>query len=261
MKKYTLALLLLILVLALTLTGCGKSRDEVLSGFNELIGMETTDTETASAKLADIESYLDKNLKYVDEEDADYMVFSYMEEAYITDSEHVVYADVSERYGKHLSDLFNAQLALEILDEEGPLTNREEGGKLNYDWNEIAKRALLTEDIVSEYKEEINSQEYAYMKEHILWHYKYYINLMLMGTSGNPLFSYETGEFDENASEAYTASMQANPDTTVAWALNEYFTYLDSTRYKLDYEDPQESKIYYDTCNYIVSEAGKRVFQ
>lgn len=261
MKKYKIVLLVCVLTVVLAFAGCGKSRDKVMSGFNDIISMEAADTEAFTKKLADIEAYLDANLKYVEAADADYMVFSYMEEAYLKDSEYIVYRDVAERYGEYLSDMLNAQLEMEILEEESPLTNPEEGGKLNHDWSEIAARALLAEDIISDYKEQLNSTEYTDMKEHMLWHYKYYVNLMLLGTSSNPLFSYETGEFDENALDIYTASMQTNAKTTVAWALNEYFTYLDSTDYKLDYENSEESKIYYDTCNYIVAEAGKRVFQ
>ncbi len=261
MKKHIIGLLVCILAMALIITGCGKSRDDVISGFNDILGKEAAEFDNVSEKLEALENYLDKNLKYVGKEDADYMVFNYIEEAYVQDNEYIVYSDIAERYGKYLTDMFNAQIEMEILEDESPITNQEDGGKLNYDWSEITARALLTEDIISEYKEKINSQEYEYMKEHILWHYKYYINLMLMGTSSNPLFSYETGEFDENAEAMYTSSMQSNTDTVVAWALNEYFTYLDSTDYKLDYENTQESKIYYNTCNYIVAEAGKRVFQ
>ena len=99
------------------------------------------------------------------------------------------------------------------------------------------------------------------MQEHVLWHFKYYMNILLIGTSSNPLFSYETGEFDENAEVMYTTVAQENPDTVTAWALNEFFTYLDSMGYSLNYKNAGESKIYYDTCTYIVNEAGKRVFQ
>jgi molybdopterin biosynthesis enzyme len=50
-------------------------------------------------------------------------------------------------------------------------------------------------------------------------------------------------------------------DSTTAWALTEYFSYLDSIRYSLDFNDKSSSKVFFDTCDWLVSESGKRVFQ
>ncbi|MBQ3122599.1 MAG: hypothetical protein IJC14_00415 [Firmicutes bacterium] len=257
-KIKTVSVVLVLILLMSVFTACGKSREEVLAGFNELIPVESVaDKEEGHRILSEMESYLDSNLRYVDDEDADYMFFNYLEEAFRIDNEYISYAEVTERYGNYLSDLMNALLVIEIEDEINPLTEGE--GVLRCDWNEVAQRALLAESVISEHRETIDSDAYAYLKEHILWHYEYYINLMLMGTSNNPVFAYQTGEFDENASAMYESTAQENPETVVAWAINEYFTYLDSVDYKLDYNDAKESKVFYDTCSYIKTEAGKRV--
>ena len=86
---------LLMVLLMVTLSGCGKSNDEILAGFNQLIPAETvTDKEEGLSVISGIEEYLDANLKHADEEYADYMFFVYLEEAYKIDSEYVIYRDV-----------------------------------------------------------------------------------------------------------------------------------------------------------------------
>ena len=75
------------------------------------------------------------------------------------------------------------------------------------------------------------------------------------------IFDSETHLFSSDAQNAYTVLAQANPNSVTAYAVNEFFNYLASIDYELDLRDANSGKIYYDTCRYIVEEAGKRLYQ
>jgi hypothetical protein len=94
-----------------------------------------------------------------------------------------------------------------------------------------------------------------------MWLYTTHLNAILMGTTNSPIFDYSSKEFSPGAKAAYEAFAKANPDTTLTWVLKEYFTYLDSIDYKLDFNDSTMSKVFFNTCDWLVSEAEKRVME
>ncbi|HAF60171.1 MAG TPA: hypothetical protein DCK81_03410 [Clostridiales bacterium UBA9856] len=66
-------------------------------------------------------------------------------------------------------------------------------------------------------------------------------------------------EFSEPAKTAYQNFMLSEPAAVLTWVLKEYFTYLNSIDYTLDFNDSTMSKVFFDTCDWLVSEAEKRV--
>ena len=94
-----------------------------------------------------------------------------------------------------------------------------------------------------------------------MWLYKSYLNSLLMGATNTPIFNYSTQEFSEEAKQAYISFITSHPDSTITWMLKEYFTYLNSIDYKLNFNDSTMSKVFFDTCDWLVSEAEKRVLE
>jgi hypothetical protein len=84
---------------------------------------------------------------------------------------------------------------------------------------------------------------------------------MVMGSNNTPIFDYKTYGFSKDAKSAYMEFINRHPDSVTAWALTEYFTYLNSINYSMNYNDKVSSKMFFDTCDWLVSESGKRVYQ
>jgi hypothetical protein len=84
---------------------------------------------------------------------------------------------------------------------------------------------------------------------------------MLLGMNNTPIFDYETQKFSEEAKTAYVEFIKANPDAVTSWMLLEYLSYLDGTGYIMDYNNEAQSKAFFDTCTWLVSEAGKKVLE
>jgi hypothetical protein len=120
-------------------------------------------------------------------------------------------------------------------------------------WGELANRTLATEVFVEKYKNDYNTIE------DWIFIYQNYINTLLMGIDNTPMFGILDNEFSADAKEQYIDFINNNPDSLTAYILTEYITYLESINYILDYANEEQSKIYFDTCTWLVSEAGKRV--
>ena len=82
---------------------------------------------------------------------------------------------------------------------------------------------------------------------------------IIKASSEIELFDYETKTFSEDARAAYVDYMRAHPDTALTEVLKEYFSYLASINFILDYNDKTMSKVFFDTCDYLVSIAEKKV--
>lgn len=122
-------------------------------------------------------------------------------------------------------------------------------------WGDLANRTLATEKFVQKYKKDYNTLEDG------TFMYQNYINTLLVGVDNTPVFGALDNQFSSDVKEQYIAFINSNPDTVTAYILTEYITYLDSINYKLDYANEEQSKIYFDTCTWLVSEAGKRVIE
>ena len=120
-------------------------------------------------------------------------------------------------------------------------------------WGQLAERALKAEEYVKKYKDDPNTAQDG------IFMYQSYINIMLLGIDNTPIFDFASSEFSKDAKADYVDFINKNPDSVTANILTEYITYLASINYKIDFNNEQQSKVYFDTCKWLVSEAGKRV--
>lgn len=164
----------------------------------------------------------------------------------------VDYNSLLARYGEYLSDPLYRLYDLYAEGVQRPMT---ENAVLIIGYPEILERADRIETLLSDYP------GYELIKTDGIWLYTTYVNTILMGTTNTPIFDYKTKAFSVDAEEAYKDYMRANPDTILTEVLNEYFAYLTSIDFTLDYNDKTMSKVFFDTCDYLVSIAEKRVSQ
>lgn len=251
-RKRVIAVLLTACMLLAGMAGC-TSKEDIANEFAKLVSEEPTKENVAAAK-----DYFRKHIGSVDSIDADYMVQLIEDFTYRYDSEAMDYSDFAEKYKTHMSETLYEFYLLKAAEQKDPAAA---DGALRSDFGEIMERALELERFIKEEKETLNNMYYTPAKEDAVWMYEYYINLMLKGSTLNPTFAYETGEFTQTARDAYAALANKNADTVTAWAVNEFFVYLESVNYHLNYENTAETKVYYDTCTYIVATAGKKVHE
>ncbi|GAB1476261.1 hypothetical protein MASR2M70_10950 [Bacillota bacterium] len=293
------AVLFISIIILLSLSGCRGDKNEILMKYGLLIGgaadgesigaaaeflddnISEVDRKTATEMVIEYREYLynyiiqnkDKTIiqelgVYLDEKTGR------IDEEKIKGSAHKPYYDLiksgslmitiyegmpvlridhnmlTEKYGEYISDSTMGLYSLcETLIEE-PTT---ENAGLNVDWNELLRRTYEAERLIKKYPEDEATAEEAN------WIYTSHINSVLMGATNTPIFSYETKEFSASAQKAYRAFILSEPDSVLTWVLNEYFDYLDSIDYTLDFNDSTASKIFFDTCDWLVSEAEKRV--
>ncbi|MCI8631040.1 MAG: hypothetical protein HFG67_02045, partial [Firmicutes bacterium] len=241
MKKFKLKLVaVLIAVLAcLGIAACTDSK-EIMNDYIDIISQEAETDQALKEILAEAEDYMASNMSKLEKEDADYMVYLYMDKAQLVIGEDTEkFESLVNDYGVYLSDTMNDVLAIELNELRQPLpdfANNEQGDNEAF-WREAMERALAVEETVNNHKETLTSAEYEYIKTEIVWRYKYYINYMLIGSPDRLLFDSETHMFDDDAMNVYSELAQANPDTVSAYAVNEFFNYLASIRYELDLRD------------------------
>jgi hypothetical protein len=164
----------------------------------------------------------------------------------------VDYTKLLKKYGEHISDSIYRLYELNADITERPMT---ENASLLISWEELLDRAFRAESLINDYPED------EIIRENVMWLYKSYLNSLLMGATNTPIFNYSTQEFSEEAKQAYISFITSHPDSTITWMLKEYFTYLNSIDYKLNFNDSTMSKVFFDTCDWLVSEAEKRVLE
>lgn len=244
-KVITLSVIAL-LVLSF-LTGCRTNQVEIQKNFNKMIEKSATQD-----RINDAEDYVNKFISKLDKENASLMLVDF--EGYVLgfNTNGIDYSQWIEKYGKKIDPALVELYEFKVREQEAPMAKE---ATLKIGWGDIANRALELENYIADNK---NNE---LVKEDADWMYENYINTMVMGTNGTPIFDYKTSEFSNNARNAYAAFINKYPDSTVSWVLREYFSYLNSINYTLDYNDKVSSKSFFDTCNWLVSESGKRVFQ
>ena len=240
-----------------------------MADYTEIFASEPETDEEFQEMLGNAEAYIDANIAKVDAEDADYMLYLYTNTArMIVEEEDEKLEGLLERYGNRLTDMMRTFMELELEEIQDPVSampsEKGSDGSSGEEmfFREAMERALKVEALVRENRETISSKTYEYLKPTVTWQYEYYINYMLLGTADAPVFGTEDHLFKETAKAIYTELAQAEPDTTTAWAVNEYFNYLESVDFRLDYkQDADAAKVYYDTCSYIVDKAGKLLYE
>lgn len=248
MKKFLILIFTIMMVGMMAFTGCsGDKPVKVLENFLTML-----ETPATVERIEEAQEFLDANLKYMDEEDADYMLGELQNYAFAFDTNALDYSDLAQRYQKHISAALYDLYILMAEEQDKPSVI---DATLQISWRALCERALQLEAYITENK------DYLPTKEEAVWMYETAINSMLIGATKSPIFSYETEEFSQDAYDTFVAVAAENPDTTVAWVIEEYFNYLESVNYTLNHKDTDENNAFFDTCSHLVSEAGKRVYQ
>lgn len=232
-------------VLLVMLSGCSYDQAIIQAEFLEMLE-EPAEIESIAA----VGFFLDKNLGKMETNDADQMVIAYEDYIFTFNNESLEYRTFLEQFKKYISQPLSELYQIKIEEQENPIAVNT---VLQMSWRQITDRAMRLELFIKE-----NSKN-EQIKEEAKSIYEYYINAILMGTTGTPIFSYQDGMFSEDAKNAYIGFSSEYPDTLITTIFNEYFSYLESINFKLNYKNTTEVKIFYDTCTYLVSEAGKRV--
>lgn len=246
MRKTLIVLIVFILAVG-TFTGCGADETKIQKDFLVML-----DEPASKENIKKISEYLDKYLSRIDIEYASNMVVEYEEYILSLDNESIDYDFWANKYEKDVYPALTSLYRIKASEQKNPMTK---DAVLLVTWAELAQRALEMESLINQFKDE------NIIKENATWMFENYINTMIMGTNGTPVFNYKTYEFSVDAKNAYIAFINKNPETTTTWVLIEYFSYLESTGYTMDYNDKVSSKSFFDTSDWLVSEAGKRVYQ
>lgn len=229
------------------LTGCRPDQKTIQQDFLTIL-----DQPASEETIQEASDFLDQHLPKMDEENASQMVHQY--EHYILgyDQKGVNYDAWLKKYDSNIAPALTGFYEMMLREQNVPMA---EDTVLKLSWDELAQRTYEIEQLIKE------NRDYSLIKEDLSWIYAYYMNAMLMGTNGTPIFDYRTHDFSDSARSAYAVFIDKYPDSTVAWTLTEYFTYLNSIQFTMDFNDKTASKLFFDTCDWLVTESGKRVFQ
>lgn len=245
--KWSLTIILILLLIFGALTGCGPDQKKIQEDFIAILEQPASEETIKEAT-----DYLDKYLPKMDEDNASQMVHSL--EHYILgyNQEGIVYTDWINKYEKYIDPVL---LGLYQIDAEEQASPMAKDTVLLLSWDELAQRTYKLEQFIRENK------DYKSISDDLTWLYSYYMDALVMGTNGTPIFDYKTHAFSQDAKTAYDVFIDQHPDSTTGWALKEYDTYLNSIQFTMDYNDKVSSKLFFDTCDWLVTESGKRVFQ
>lgn len=245
--KWSLTIILILLLIFGTSTGCGPNQKKIQEDFIAIL-----DQPASEKTIKEATDYLDKYLSKMDEDNASQMVHSL--EHYILgyDQQGIVYTDWIKKYEKYIDP---ALLGFYRIDAEEQASPMAKDTVLLLSWDELVQRTYKLEQFIRENK------DYKPISDDLTWLYGYYMNALVMGTNGTPIFDYKTHAFSKDAKTAYAAFINQHPGSATGWALTEYDTYLNSIQFTMDYNDKVSSKLFFDTCNWLVTESGKRVFQ
>ncbi len=298
MRK-TAAVLFIALVMNLVITGCGADKEMIQSEFTMLIANTATaeniranadfldkNIENVSEEIAtnmviayreylldyitqnndkttiqELGVYLDAETRLIDQEKIQNSELkSYYDDIRAGALKVTLYENIPvlrvnynmllEKYEEHISEPLTElfRLSAELIAKP-----TSENATLAISWEELLTRTHAAEKLVK-----ANSDN-EYLIADAMWIYTSHLNTMLMGTTNTPIFDYTTKEFSEEARTVYQSFLLAEPEATLTWVLKEYFTYLSSIEFNLDFNDSTMSKVFFDTCDWLVSEAEKRV--
>ena len=245
--KRSLAIILILLLTVGALTGCGPNQKKIQKDFIAIL-----EKPASEETIKEATEYLDRYLPRLDEENATDMVLHLEHYILSYDQEGITYGEWEKHYDKYIADYLKDMYKIKETEQKSPMAA---DAVLQVSWEELAQRTYGMELYIQKYKDQ------KLIKEDATWLYGNYMNAMVMGTNGTPVFDYKTHAFSDAAKTSYAAFINKHSDSTMAWALTEYFTYLDGIGYSMDYNDKSSSKVFFDTCNWLVSESGKRVFQ
>lgn len=162
------------------------------------------------------------------------------------------YDSLEKEFGRDVKDAVQELYELKAVINDRPAT---ENATLQISYDELLSRAFSVEELIREHSGE------KLIEQDVKWMYNSYLNIIFMGTTNSPAFDYQTGVFSQEARDAYESFAKEHPDTQLAWAIGEYFKYVEQIGYTINYKDSDMSKAFFDNCSRIVSETEKRVYQ
>jgi len=258
----------LLIAFIVMLSGCQKTEKALLSEFRGI-----TQGEPSAAGLSKAASFLELHVPAVSEMGASRLVLAYEDYALrLLGSDNEIdsqapldewflilrdqgkiafdYQALLDAYGTYVSEELQELLAIKCLEASDPVTDHAE---IVQSYKDIIGRALKAEKLLKTHTNDdilrANTEQY----------YREYLFLLLAGSDHTPVFDYGTGQFSQDAKSVYEDFIHAEPDTVLADALVEYFSYLNSVNFVIDYEDAVENKIFFDTCNYITERALEKL--
>ncbi len=157
-----------------------------------------------------------------------------------------------EKYGKSITEDLSGLYAIKQMESDNPMAR---DAALVISYSELLSRAYATEQYIQQFKKD------SLIIEDAKFIYENYISTLLLGMNNTPIFDYETHQFSAEAKKSYVEFVNTNPKAVTSWMLGEYMTYLSSVNYTMDYSDESQSKIFFDTSTWLVSEAGKKVLE
>ncbi len=229
------------------MTGCGTNQQRIKDEFNVIISEPVSEETTLEAT-----NYVAKNISKLDQENASDVVVGLETYVLSYNQDSIDYHEWISVYQNYIEPQLLALYQLKLKEQDNPLT---EDATLMVSWSELLERTYEIEQYIR------NNKNYTLVQKDILWMYGNDIKIILMGTNNSPIFNYKTYQFSEEAKMAYEAFLKQHPDSVTAWTLSEYFAYLEGIGYSMNYSDKIASKTYFDTCDLLVSESGKRVLQ
>lgn len=246
MKKATAGILISLLLIG-TFSGCRQNQEKILGDFMTILEEPLTEESISAA-----DAYLKQFLPKVDEEYAGDMVIRLEHYIMDTNPDRVNYTEWLEQYQEYITPSLRELYQLKEKEQLEPMAV---DTVLKISWEELLERTYQLEAFIQENK------DYKEIREDLSWMYSNYVISLVMGTNGTPLFDYKSHAFSESAKEAYLEYIKKYPSAETTWVLTEYFSYLEDIHFNLDYNDKVASKQFFDTCDWLVSESGKRVFQ
>lgn len=298
MKKKTLTLVTVFAVMWI-LQACGESKADILADFQELMAKpvssdnaleasmfldektDDVDKDTAEqmvslyhdylysyilaqkdkTRLKEMAVYIDKDTGLVDEDKirgsshgeyyekikAAGMTLCNCEEDLTL---NIDYGNLLERFRAYIPQ---SMIDFYELEETINLKPATKNATLMISWQELLERALRAEQIITAFPED------KIIRQDVQWLYKKYLSTILMGTTNTPLFDYGDKEFSREALKAYQNFVKEEPETVLAWVLEEYLKYMDGIEYKLDFNDASLGKAFFANCDWLISEGEKRL--
>lgn len=273
MEKKRIINVIFLLVIALSMTfslsSCAKSENVLLSEFKAI-----TEEEPTYIGLEKAVAFIDENSEKLTEEGTSRLILAYedfllrflekdqAETGQVSEGELFIYTEhlgedsfkkvdyegIINKYGEHVSTVLLELLNIKALESKEPAIK---DATLQIPYDALLQRALRTEELLNKH----SSQDS--LKESALGYYKNYLALLLSGSDNSPVFDYQTGEFSPLIMDTYEDFIVENPESISAEILLEYFSYLNSIKFTMDYMDATENKIFYDTCDYLINKAGQ----
>jgi len=151
----------------------------------------------------------------------------------------------------NLQDYMRALFEFKDIEQKSPIISE---ASLLVSWSELLDRTIKIEDFITE------NLDHPIIKDDILWLYGKYIHTLLIGASNSPVFDYKTSAFSEELRSLIETYITNHPDGATSQTLREYYKYLESVKFRLNYENKEESVKFFETCNRLKSEAEKHVF-